>query len=34
MKSINVSYMGQTRWWWAVLVLGILLILGGFAYWL
>lgn len=34
MKSINLSYMGQTRWWWAVLVLGILLILGGVAYWL
>ncbi|GFI12754.1 MAG: DUF308 domain-containing protein [Muribaculaceae bacterium] len=33
MKSVNINYLGQTRWWWAVLVVGILLVLGGFAYW-
>ncbi len=33
MKALNVNYFGTTRWWWAILVVGILLILGGFAYW-
>lgn len=33
MKGINISYLGQTRWWWVVLVVGILLVVGGFAYW-
>ena len=33
MKSVNISYVGQTRWWWVVLVVGILLVIGGFAYW-
>lgn len=34
MKSLNVSYVGQSRWWWVVLVIGILLIVSGFAYWI
>lgn len=33
MKGITISYLGQTRWWWVVLVVGILLVVGGFAYW-
>lgn len=34
MKSINVNYyFGQTRAWWVVVVVGILLVLSGFAYW-
>lgn len=33
MKTLNVNYFGQTRWWWVVLIVGILLALGGFAYW-
>ena len=33
MKSVDLSKMGQTRWWWLVLVVGILLVIGGFAYW-
>lgn len=31
MKTIN--YLGTTRLWWLVLAIGILLVLGGFAYW-
>ncbi len=33
MKAFNVSYYAQTRWWWVVLIVGILLVLGGFTYW-
>lgn len=33
MKTINLENVGQTRWWWAVLAVGILLVLAGFAYW-
>lgn len=33
MKGINVNYVGQSRWWWVVLLVGILLVIGGFAYW-
>ena len=33
MKTTNINYFGQTRWWWAILVIGILLVIGGFAYW-
>lgn len=32
MKTLN-SYLGQTRLWWLVLIVGILLVIGGFAYW-
>ena len=31
MKSIKLNTIGQTRWWWVVLLVGILLVLGGFA---
>ena len=30
---VNLTYLGQTRAWWLVLAVGILLVLGGFAYW-
>lgn len=33
MKALNFSYLGQSRAWWAVLLVGILLVIGGFAYW-
>lgn len=33
MKSIDLQSVGHTRWWWAVLVVGILLVISGFAYW-
>lgn len=33
MKPININYLGTTRLWWLVLVVGILLVFGGFAYW-
>lgn len=33
MKHVNVNYLGRTRMWWAVLVVGLLLVIGGFAYW-
>lgn len=31
MKAL--SYYGQSRWWWLILTVGVLLVLGGFAYW-
>lgn len=34
MKNAGKTYFGQTRYWWVVLLAGILLVLGGFAYWL
>lgn len=34
MKNVGKTYFGQTRYWWVVLLAGILLVLGGFAYWL
>ncbi|MBP3537774.1 MAG: DUF308 domain-containing protein [Muribaculaceae bacterium] len=33
MKSLNVNFIGQSRFWWLILIVGILLVLGGFAYW-
>lgn len=32
MKTIT-EFWGETRFWWALLLCGILLIIGGFAYW-
>lgn len=34
MKSKNITFIFHTRGWWAVLSVGLLLIIGGFAYWL
>ena len=31
---VNLSYLGRTRAWWVVLIVGILLVIGGFAYWI
>lgn len=34
MKALNMtSYMGETRAWWVVLIVGILMVLAGFTYW-
>ncbi len=33
MKALNISYLPQTRAWWVVLVVGILMVIAGFAYW-
>lgn len=32
MKTNNLLF-GQTRYWWIILLVGILFVLGGFAYW-
>ena len=34
MKSLKINYWGHTRYWWIVLILGILMVLCGFVYWL
>lgn len=33
MKALNVNVIGQTKLWWLILLVGILLVIGGFAYW-
>lgn len=33
MKTVDLRTLGQTRLWWLVLAVGILLVIGGFAYW-
>lgn len=33
MKALNVNFWGQTKYWWVMLIVGILLVIGGFAYW-
>lgn len=33
MKALNTAYLGTTRAWWVVLVVGILMVICGFAYW-
>ena len=33
MKSQKLNIIGQSRYWWVILLVGILLVLGGFAYW-
>lgn len=34
MKSLNVNnYMGASRFWWLIVVVGVLLVIAGFAYW-
>lgn len=32
MKTTNINFWGTTRYWWAVLIVGILLVLSGFAF--
>lgn len=34
MKDITFNYMGQSRCWWVVMLVGILMAIGGFAYWI
>ncbi len=34
MKTNYVNFWGTSQWWWVVLVVGILLVIEGFAYWL
>ncbi len=33
MKALQLNYWGHTRVWWLVLLVGVLMIIGGFAYW-
>ena len=33
MKSLNMNYLTQSRIWWLVVLVGVLLVLAGFAYW-
>jgi len=33
MKALKINYSGQSKLWWLVLCAGILLVIGGFAYW-
>lgn len=33
MKALNLNYFGRTKAWWVVLLVGILMVLCGFAYW-
>lgn len=33
MKALNLNYFGRTKAWWVVLLVGILMVICGFAYW-
>lgn len=33
MKALNERFLGTTRYWWVILILGIVTIFCGFAYW-
>jgi uncharacterized membrane protein HdeD (DUF308 family) len=33
MKALELNYLGHTRLWWLVLMAGIVMVMGGFAYW-
>lgn len=33
MKTLIQNYLGQSRYWWVVLLAGILMVICGFAYW-
>ena len=34
MKTGCMNFWGYSRWWWAILVVGILCVIAGFFYWL
>lgn len=34
MKNECVNFWGYTRWWWAILIVGVLCVIAGFFYWL
>ena len=34
MKTSSLNYWGQSKYWWIVLIVGILMVICGFAYWL
>lgn len=34
MNALKVNFLGQSKYWWVVLTVGILMVLCGFAYWL
>lgn len=33
MKASNLNFYGQSKLWWVVFIIGILMVLGGFCYW-
>ncbi len=33
MKALSLNFWGQSKYWWIVLVVGILFVIGGFCYW-
>lgn len=33
MKALNDRFIGTTRYWWLILIIGILTVVAGFAYW-
>lgn len=33
MKSVNLNYWGHSKYWWIVLLVGVLMVISGFAYW-
>lgn len=33
MKTVNTTFWGQSKYWWLMLIIGILLVIGGFCYW-
>lgn len=34
MKTSQINFWGKSKYWWIMLIVGILLVLSGFAYWL
>ena len=34
MKTDYVNFWGRTRWWWALFIVGVLLVIAGFVYWM
>ncbi|MCH5246953.1 MAG: DUF308 domain-containing protein [Muribaculaceae bacterium] len=33
MSALKLNYLGTSKYWWVALICGILLVIGGFAYW-